>query len=82
MSENRIDLSKFKVSSVGTNVDSPDSELEVELKYSGIAWFFVTWFGTTRMPYEIIFKCKKSQEVFETLTDEKLIEHYMTFRRT
>lgn len=79
--EYKINQSLFKKSSLGTHVDSGDEFLEIELKYSGMAWFFVTWFGTTRLPYEINFTCKKSGEVFEVLKDKKLIEHYMLYRK-
>ena len=79
--EYSIDHSLFKKSSVGTTVDSADSELTIDLKYSGMAWFFVTWFGTTRLPFEIRFTCRKTGEEFETLRDKKLIEHFMLYRR-
>lgn len=71
----------FKKSSAGTHVDAGEAELIVDYKYSGVAWFFVTWFGTTRMPYEIKFKCRKTNEEFEVLTDKNLIEHYMLYRK-
>ena len=71
----------FEESSVGTHVDSDETELTVNYRYSGVAWFFVTWFGTTRLPFEINFICKKSNEEFEKLTDKKLIEHYMLYRK-
>ena len=76
-----IDQSLFKKSSVGTHVDDDESNVDVKYKYSGLAWFFVTWFGTTRLPFEIVFTCKKTGEVFEVLTDKKLIEHYMLYRK-
>ena len=76
-----LDLSLYKKSSVGTHVDSDEAELQVDYKYSGMAWFFVTFFGTTQMPYEITFTCKKSGEVFEKLSDKKLIQHYMLYRK-
>lgn len=77
----KLDQSLFKTSSVDTNVDSAPSELIIDYKYSGIAWFFVTWFGTTRLPYEIRFTCRSSKEEFEVLKDKDLIEHYMLYRR-
>lgn len=76
-----LNLNLYKKSSVGTDVDREEAELDIEYKYSSLAWFFVTWFGTTRMPYEIRFTCKKTDETFEILTDKKLIEHYMLFRK-
>jgi len=76
-----LKLDLFKTSSAGTNVEAGENELVVGYKYSGIAWFFVTWFGTTRLPYEIKFTCLKTNEVFEILTDKGLIEHYMLYRR-
>lgn len=76
-----LDQDLFKKSSIGTHVDSLESDVLIDYKYSGIAWFFVTWFGTTRLPYEIVFTCRKTQEEFELLKDKKLIEHYMLYRR-
>ena len=81
MNDYSLNLSKFKTSSIGTDVNSGEDRLEIGYKYSSIAWFFVTWFGTTRMPYEISFTCKKSGEIFEVIKDKKLIEHYMLYRR-
>ncbi|MCT4642423.1 MAG: hypothetical protein N4A33_09015 [Bacteriovoracaceae bacterium] len=78
---NTLDLSKFKQSSIGTHVDSPDSVLKVDMKYSGISWFFITFFGTTRIPKEVTFTCLKTGEVFEHLLDRSLIEYFITFRR-
>lgn len=79
--EYKLDLLRFKTSSIGTTVDCDESDLSVSYKYSGVAWFFVTWFGTTRLPYEIRFTCKKAGEEFEVITDKTLIEHYMLYRR-
>lgn len=76
-----LDITRFNKSSVGTDVNATEEDLQVDYKYSFIAWFFVTWFGTTRMPYEISFTCKKTNEVFDTITDKELIEHYMLYRR-
>lgn len=76
-----LDKSLFKQSSIGTHVDDDESHVSINYKYSPVAWFFVTWFGTTRLPYEISFTCKQTGEVFEVLTDKKLIEHYMLYRR-
>ncbi len=75
--KNKLDLSKFKTSSVGTNVESPDKELNIEMKFSSISWFFITFFGTTRTPREIKFTCLKTNEVFETLDDKELIQYYL-----
>lgn len=77
----KLDLSRFKSSSSGTNVDDHESKVDITYKYSGMAWFFVTWFGTTRLPYEIRFTCRETGEEFEVLTDKKLIENYMLYRR-
>jgi hypothetical protein len=79
--EYQLDLSKYKNSSIGTSVDSDGSKVKSNYKYSGIAWFFVTWFGTTRLPYEISFTCVETKEVFEILTEKDLIEHYMLYRK-
>ena len=77
----KLDISKYKKSSIGTTVDSDESQVKLDYKYSGMAWFFVTWFGTTRMPYEIKFTCLETKEEFEILTDKGLIEHYMLYRK-
>lgn len=81
MSENILNIELFKTSSIGTHVDSFDDKLKVDLQYTSIAWFFVWFFGTTRMPIKITFTCLKTGEVFETVTDKKLIEHYMFYCR-
>tara|TARA_B100001971_G_scaffold84647_1_gene78230 strand:- start:342962 stop:343213 length:252 start_codon:yes stop_codon:yes gene_type:complete len=78
---NHLDLSLFKTSSVGTTVDSPESDLDVNMEYSGVGWFFITIMGTSQNPIRIEFKCLKTGEIFETLTDKELIKHYMTYRR-
>lgn len=77
--KNKLDLKKFKASSVGTTVDSNDIDLSVNIEYSSVSWFFITFFGTTRVPKKIIFTCKKTNEIFEVLTDKNLITHYMTY---
>lgn len=79
--ENRVDTALFKASSIGTNVDSLEDALKVDFHYSKTAWVFITFFGTTRMPYQIDFTCKKTGELFEVVTDVDRIEHYMRFRR-
>lgn len=76
-----LNLSLYKVSSNGLNVDSPEDLVEVDYTYTAVAWFFVTWFGTTRLPKRIVFKVKETGEIFEDITDKKLIEHYMLYRR-
>lgn len=79
MSENGLDLSLFQMSSAGTHVDCSEESLNVEMRYSAISWFFVWFFGTTRMPEEIKFICLETGEVFERLTDKSLIQHYMLY---
>lgn len=81
MSDNTLDLTRYKTSSIGTDVDATDDQLKVEYKYTAIGYFFVWFFGTTRMPIEINFTCLQTGEVFEKLTDKTLIEHYMLYRR-
>jgi len=76
-----LNLTLFKESSTGLNVDSTEDLVHVTYQYTPIALFFVTWFGTTRMPKKITFTCIETDEVFEVLTDKKLIEHYMLYRR-
>lgn len=78
---NRLDMNLFKVSSVGTHVDELEDKLKVSYEYSSVAHFFVWFFGTTRMPNRISFTCLRTNEVFEVLTDKKLIEHYMLYCR-
>jgi hypothetical protein len=76
-----LNLELFKTSSAGVNVDSAEELVKIEYDYSAVAWFFVAWFGTTRLPKKISFTCTKTDEVFEVLTDKKLIEHYMLYRK-
>ncbi|MCO4755797.1 MAG: hypothetical protein KC478_15050 [Bacteriovoracaceae bacterium] len=78
---NNVDIDKFKKSSAGTHVDSDEDSLKVDFKYSSVSWFFITFFGTTRMPYRIDFYCKKSDELFESVEDQERIQHYMRLRR-
>lgn len=79
--DNYLDLSKFKQSSAGTTVDSSPDEVKIEFDYSKTGWFFITIMGTTWHPKKITFTCLKTGEVFETLTNPKLIQYYMTYRR-
>lgn len=81
MLSNQLNSNLFKSSSVGTTVDSSEEILKVDYEYTFIGWFFITFFGTTRMPRKIKFICKKSGEVFDEVTDQERIEHYMLFRR-
>lgn len=76
-----LDISKYKKSSAGTNIESDDESLEVELKYTKTAWFFITFFGTTQTPYYVGFHCKRSNELFEEMTDKKQIKQYMLYRK-
>ena len=79
--ENYLDLSKFKISSLGTNVDSPLDDLKIDYTFTGIGWFFITFFGTTQTPTSITFTCIKSGEIFEKLEDKKTIKYYMLFAK-
>ena len=76
----QLDLTKFKTSSIGTTVDSIDL-VDIDFKYTWIGWFFITFFGTTRLPRKVSFTCKQTGELFEVLENQKLIEHFMLFRR-
>lgn len=78
---NTLDLNLFKKSSIGTNVDGTDKEVHAVYNYTAVDQFFVWFFGTTRMPKKITFTCISTGEVFEELTDIKLIEHYMLYRK-
>ena len=78
---NRVNTDLFKKSSIGTDVDASDDKLKARFFYSKTAWVFITFFGTTRMPYRIDFTCIETGEVFESIKDPQLIEHYMRFRR-
>lgn len=79
--ENKVNATLFKSSSAGTHVDCGEDELDVRFKYTKTSWVFITFFGTTRMPFQIDFICKKSGELFESVTDKDRIEHFMRFRR-
>lgn len=79
--ENKLNLDLYKNSSSGATVDSSDSLVNVKYEYSWIGWFFITFFGTTQIPKKIEFKCIKTNEIFEVLTDKKLISHYIYYRR-
>ena len=80
MTENTLNLSLYKTSSAGTNVDDNEDKLKVNFEYILTDYFFV-FFGTTRMPKSIRFTCIVTNEVFEVLTDYDLIKHYMLYRR-
>lgn len=79
--KNKLDLGKFRSSSIGTTVESSDSELKIEMTFSSVSWFFITFFGTTRIPQKITFTCLETKEDFEVLTDRKLIEYYLLFTK-
>jgi hypothetical protein len=79
--ENYLDLSKFKQSSIGTNVESDLSELKIDYKFTGIGWFLLTFFGTTQTPVSITFTCLRTEEVFEQLVDKSRIKYYMLYTR-
>lgn len=79
--DNYLDLSKFKTSSIGTNVDSTDDVLQIDYEFTWLGWFFITFFGTTQTPTKISFTCKKTGEVFEVLEDKKMIKYYMLLCR-
>lgn len=79
--DNYLDLSKFKSSSVGTNVESGDELVKINYEFTPIGWFFITFFGTTQTPTKITFTCLKTHEKFESLTDKSLIKYYMLLAR-
>lgn len=79
--QTHLDLSLFKKSSIGTTVEADIDEVEIDYDYTGVAWFFITFFGTTQHPKKIVFTCKSTQEKFETLTDKKLIKHFLFYRK-
>ncbi len=77
---NHLDSERFKKSSAGTNITSPDSDLEIIENYTWIGWFMITWFGTSQNPIYIGFKCKKTGELFEELTSKEDIKYFMLYR--
>ena len=77
---NYLDPDKYKKSSVGTHIASAESELEIDERYTWFGWFMLTWFGTTQNPYYIGFKCKKTGELFEELTQKSDIKYFMLYR--
>ncbi len=78
---NFLDLSRFKVSSINTNIESADEKLKIDYVYSAIGWFFISFFGTTWIPKSISFTCIETNEVFEHLTDKELIKYYMLYSK-
>jgi hypothetical protein len=79
--DNYLDLSKFKTSSIGTNVESHVDALQINFEFTWIGWMFITLIGTTQTPTKITFICKKTEEVFEVLEDKKMIKYYMLLCR-
>lgn len=79
--ENDLQADRFNKSSVGTTIASDETQVEIIEKYSWIGWFMITWFGTTQNPYYIGFKCKKTGELFEEMTNKKDIEYFMLYRK-
>lgn len=80
----RLDLTKYKQSSLGTTVDDTDEKLEIRRSYSFWDQTLLWTIGITRYPQKIEFICIESGEVFETLTKEndfKRMEHYMLYHR-
>lgn len=79
-----LDLSKYRKSSAGTTVDETEENLEVIRDYSFLGHLLLWTMGTTVYPIEIKFKCKKTGEVFETLSrkeDFERLDHYMLYHR-
>ena len=79
--EYSLNIDNYKKSSSGTTIESDETLLRVDLKYTKTAWFFITFFGTTQTPYYVGFHCLKSGELFEELTDKKAIQKYMLYRK-
>jgi|TARA_Y100000768_G_C23588896_1_gene500612 hypothetical protein len=79
--DNTVNAQKYPKSSIGTQIDAEEKDLEVIEKYNWIGWFFITFFGTTQNPYYLGFKCKKTGELFAEITDKKEIAHYMLYRK-
>lgn len=77
---NYLNPDDYKKSSIGTNILSPETDLTVEEKYSWFGWFMITWFGTSQNPYYIGFRCKKTGELFEELTQKSAIKHYVMYK--
>lgn len=75
---NHLDLTKFKSCNCGNSVES--EETEISISYSVIGWFWWSM-GTTAIPKQIIFRCKKCDSIFETLTDKELIKYYIFYRK-
>lgn len=79
--DNHLNPDKFKKSSIGTHIASPESELLIEEKFSWFGWFMITWFGTTQNPFYIGFTCKKTGELFEEMIDKKDIRYFTLYRK-
>jgi hypothetical protein len=80
MSMNEFDVTKFKKSSAGTTIMSPETVVLVDEKYSGLSWFFLYFFGTSQNPYHISFTCKKTNEMFCVMEAKEDIKNFMLLR--
>lgn len=78
---NSLNLDLFKHSSIGTTVESSAEFLAVEYEYTLVGWFFITIFGTTQRPRKISFTCIKTNEVFEVITEPKLIDYFTYYSK-
>lgn len=76
---NELDINKFKSCTCGTSVNDTD-RIDLNYKYTWIGWFFWSM-GTTAIPTQITFNCRKCNNKFEDLTDSELIKYYIFFKR-
>ena len=77
---NKFDITKFNKSSVGTTVMSPEVEVKIYEKYTGLSWFFLYFFGTSQNPHYISFTCRETGEIFCEMESKEDIKKFMLFR--
>lgn len=75
---NYLDLTKFKTCTCGVNIES--DLVDITISYTWIGWFFWSM-GTTAIPKEIIFRCKKCDLVFDRLSNKEIIKYYIFYRK-
>jgi hypothetical protein len=77
---NDFDITKYSKSSCGTTIMSPETEVKINEKYTGLSWFFLYFFGTSQNPYYLSFTCRKTNEVFCEMNSKSEIKQFMLFR--
>lgn len=80
MNNNDFNIDNYPKSSIGTHVMSPETEVQLDEKYTGLSWFFLYFFGTSQNPVQLKFTCLKSGETFFETTDKTAIKKIILYR--